>query len=97
MRVRITSRVMRRAEDIQNPPEGDLEDLVQSWIRSLRAGNLSRKTIITYTETATQLLAHGRACAGLVDAAELRRAHVEDFLADLAATRSPATVSDSPG
>jgi len=73
-------RVMSRAEHARTPHDGDLEDLdlVQSWIHSPR--NLSPRRSFTCNEIATQLVTHARVHAGVVDACELRRKHVEEFL-----------------
>lgn len=65
---------------------------MRSWIRSLRARNLAPKTIRGYTESASQLIEHLRG-AGVTTAPEIQRAHVEDYLAGVAARWRLATVS----
>jgi integrase/recombinase XerC len=62
------------------------------WIRSLRARNLAPKTVRGYTESASQMIEHLRA-AGVTIASEIERAHIEDYLAGVAARWRPATVS----
>jgi len=54
---------------------------------------MSEKTVQAYSDSATQLVAHVRAHSDARDADELRRGHVEEFLADVASKRRPATVS----
>lgn len=69
------------------PEPLDLDTLARSWQRSLRARNLSPKTISGYMESVGQL-------AAFADGRDpLARSTIEEFLADLAARRSPATVS----
>jgi integrase/recombinase XerC len=70
----------------------EIEALVNSWRRDLRARNLARKTIKTYGESADQLVAH-LASAGVTDAQAVTRAHDSDFITELLATRSPSTAS----
>lgn len=65
-----------------------VEDLVASWIRSMRARNLSAKTITGYTESVRQLAAH----AEKAGRDPLAREAIERYLADVADTRSPRTV-----
>lgn len=67
----------------------DLEALMTSWIRSMRARNLARKTIDSYTESVRQLLDF----AEVRDAEPLDRRTIEDYLADVADRLTPATVS----
>jgi site-specific recombinase XerD len=70
----------------------EIEALVNSWRRDLRARNLARKTIKTYGESADQLVAH-LAAEGVTTAAEISREHVSDFITELLATRSASTAS----
>jgi integrase len=70
----------------------EIEALINSWRRDLRARNLARKTIKTYGESANQLVAH-LAEAGVTEAQAVTREHVSDFITDLLATRSPSTAS----
>jgi len=70
----------------------DLDTLLRSWTRSLRARNLSAATIATYREAARQLIAHVDHDGGAA-AADVRQADVEEFVAHLAETRSASTAS----
>jgi site-specific recombinase XerD len=70
----------------------EIEALVNSWRRDLRARNLARKTIKTYGESADQLIAH-LAGNGVTTAADVSREHVSDFITQLLATRSASTAS----
>jgi integrase/recombinase XerC len=78
----------------ESPLVASLNALRGSWLRSMRARNLSPKTISSYDESAGQLitfLAADPDAPATIDG--LARRHVESFTASLAATRSPATVS----
>jgi site-specific recombinase XerD len=69
----------------------DLGALVASWRRSLAARRLSPRTIATYA-TSVEQLADFLAAAGMPTAvAAIRREHVEAFVSDLLARRSPGT------
>jgi site-specific recombinase XerD len=70
----------------------ELDALLASWRRSLRARNLAPKTIKTYLEAAGQLVDYVTA-AGIDDVAGVERRHVEDFIAGQIETRSAATAS----
>jgi integrase len=76
-----------------NTEPGDLTLLLRSWDRSLRALNRSPKTREQYLESTGQLIAFLADRGMPTDAANVRREHVEAFLADVAERRSPATVS----
>lgn len=65
--------------------------LIRSWERSLRARNLSPRTIETYTESAAQLVAFLDGRGSDVPAAD--RDDIADFIAHLLATRSASTAS----
>lgn len=75
------------------PSVGHLRALVPSWIRHLRAGNRSPRTVQSYEEAALQF------CAFLEDqglptaAGELRREHVEAWQAHLLERWKPATAA----
>jgi site-specific recombinase XerD len=73
---------------------GDLEDLIPSFLRSLRAANKSPKTIKAYREAAVQLLAflteHGMPTA----VASIRREHVEAYIESVLERWKPATASN---
>jgi integrase/recombinase XerC len=73
--------------------EGDYGAFVGSWLRSLRARNLSPATITVYEAAAGQLGGH-LAAADIVDVAAIRRQHIESYIGDLLATRSPATANN---
>ena len=66
---------------------------MDSWLRSLRARNLSPATITVYAAAAGQLGDH-LAAAGIGDVADIRRAHLESFLERLLTSRSPATANN---
>jgi hypothetical protein len=66
-----------------------LDSLLRQWFRSLRARNRSGRTIETYTDTAEHLAAFAREH----DHADLDRALIEDYLADLADRWKPGTVA----
>ncbi len=71
---------------------GDLERLGRSFERHLRAENKSPKTVTTYGESVTQLQTY-LAGEGVTSVAEVRREHIEAFMADLLGRRSAATAS----
>ncbi len=73
------------------PSVGDLDPLIRSFVRHLRAGNLAESTISAYTYAATGLRDHltGRGMPTRADA--IAREHIESYLEDLLATRAPAT------
>jgi site-specific recombinase XerD len=70
----------------------EIEALIASWRRSLRARNLAPRTVETYTDSANQL-ADWLAERGVTAFASVTRGHVADFIAHLLAVRSPATAS----
>lgn len=72
---------------------GDYGAFVESWLRSLRARNLSPATITVYLAAADQLGDH-LATARVADVTDIRKAHVESFIEHLLATRSPATANN---
>ena len=71
----------------------DYGPFVESWLRSLRARNLSPATITVYAAAAKQLGDH-LGSHGVENVAGVERAHVEGFIEQLLATRSPATASN---
>lgn len=74
-------------------PPGDIADLAASWLRDLRARNLSPRTIQSYGE-AVRLLAAYLAAQGMpTDAANVTREHVQSFISDQLARWSPATAA----
>ena len=70
----------------------EIPDLVESWRRSLRARNLSPRTIKTYDESAQQLCVWLEQ-RGVTGVADITRDHVADFITYLLETRSAATAS----
>jgi site-specific recombinase XerD len=66
-----------------------VEDLLTSWERSLRARNLTDRTIETYLDSASQLADHARE-HGLDP---LSRTAIEHYLAHVAAHRKPSTAA----
>jgi integrase/recombinase XerC len=80
----------RRAE---RPVSTDLEALLASWMRSLRARNVSVATQTTYRAAAAQLTRF-LASGGITTAAEVDRAAVEDWIGSLLETRSAATANN---
>jgi site-specific recombinase XerD len=71
-----------------------LESLVPAWIRSLKAENKSPKTIETYSEAARLFLAFLAREHMPTEASEIRREHVEAFIAELLEKFKPATASN---
>jgi site-specific recombinase XerD len=70
----------------------EIEALVASWRRDLRARNLAPKTVKTYGESADQLAAH-LADAGVTSKDDITRDHVAAFITWLLVNRSAATAS----
>src|ERR1700688_3863598 len=71
---------------------GDPERLGRSFERHLRAEDKSPKTVTTYGESVTQLQTY-LAGEGITSITEVRREHLEGFMADLPGRRSAATAS----
>lgn len=69
------------------------DGLLRDWRRSLTARNLSESTLRIYTTAVRQLVDHLAATGGPGGPAGLTRAHLEDFIASMTATRSAATAS----
>jgi len=73
---------------------GDIGTLTQSWMRAIRAENLSPKTIEVYRSACEQferfLVERGMPS----DVGAITREHVEAFIEHLLATRAPATASN---
>ena len=66
-----------------------VDALARSWVRSMRARNLTETTITHYTSSVDQLLDHARTRGR----DPLTRAAIEEYLGTLARERKPATVS----
>jgi integrase/recombinase XerC len=71
----------------------DYEALRDSWVRSLTARQLSPNTIKVYRRSVDLLIEYLVAQHPDVAPADLKRQHVEGFMSDHAAGRSPGTVS----
>lgn len=67
----------------------DPDALLVSWVRWMRARDLADVTVDHYTSSVEQLVEHARAHGH----DPMERRAVEEYLADLAARRKPATVS----
>lgn len=72
---------------------GDLPDLIKSWRRHLKARNLAGKTITTYLDSANQMVAFMAGTGRSLDAAEITRADLEAFVADILSRRAASTAS----
>jgi site-specific recombinase XerD len=72
---------------------GELDRLARSFERHLSAENKSPKTIETYAEAIHQLRRH-LADEGVKTADTVSGEHIEDFIAKLVATKSPATANN---
>lgn len=72
---------------------GDIGANIASFVRHLRAENLSLRTIQTYQESTLQLAQFLAAHGMPQDVAHIRREHVEAFIADLLTRWKPATAS----
>ena len=77
----------------QRPISTDLEALLASWLRSLRARNVCPATLTTYSAGARQLAAF-LAERGVATAREVDRAALEDWIGQLLQTRSAATANN---
>jgi site-specific recombinase XerD len=73
---------------------GDLEDLIPSFLRSLRAANKSPKTIKAYREAAEQLLAFLAEHGMPTTVTSIRREHVEAYIESVLERWKPATASN---
>jgi len=75
-------------------PAGVWESWLRSWARSLRARNLSPKTIQLYLAAGRELVAYLERTDGPAEPATLRREHVEGLIVDLQGRgRAPSGVS----
>ena len=72
----------------------DLAVNVASWLRHLRAENLSPATIVTYTQSVARLAEFLEANGMPLDVAAIRREHVESFMEDLLERFRPATAAN---
>jgi len=72
---------------------GDLEALLGSWRRHLRARALSASTVRTYTDAVKRMADHLAEHGMPTEAAKVRREHVEAFIEDQLARWKAATVA----
>ena len=77
----------------EHPVSTDLEALLASWMRSLRARNVSVATQTTYRAAASQLTRF-LADRDIATDAEVDRAALEDWIGSLLETRSTATANN---
>jgi len=82
---------MRRR--VERPVSTDLEALLASWMRSLRARNVSVATQTTYRAAAAQLTRF-LADRDITTATEVDRVALEDWIGSLLETRSAATANN---
>jgi site-specific recombinase XerD len=71
----------------------DLESLLASWLRHLRARNLSENTLVTYGAGARNLLAY-LAGLGITDQAAVDKAVLEDWVGQLLSEGKASTASN---
>jgi integrase/recombinase XerC len=77
-----------------SPPDSAWESWLRSWQRSLKARNLSPKTITLYAAAGRELVAYLQRTGGPAEPADLKREHVEGLLVALQeAGRTPSGVS----
>jgi site-specific recombinase XerD len=73
---------------------GDVEQMVTSFTRHLRAENKAAQTITAYTYAPLQLAAFLRDRGMPADVASIHREHVEAYLEDLLTRRGAATANN---
>ncbi|MCU1453847.1 MAG: integrase family protein [Acidimicrobiales bacterium] len=72
----------------------DVESLLPSWQRHLRAANLSPRTIQSYVEAGTQLAAFLNAAGMPTSPTGIAREHIESFLEQLLTKHSASTAAN---
>lgn len=77
-----------------DPEPGDYVSYVRSWARSLRARNLSPKTVKTYREAAVGLSAYLARTDGPRDLGAIRREHVQGFIVWLLDNATDSTANN---
>ena len=77
-----------------DPEPGDYGSFVRSWVRSLRARNLSPKTVKTYREAAEGLGTYLARTDGPRDLGWILREHVEGFIVHLLDTSTDSTANN---
>jgi site-specific recombinase XerD len=75
------------------PIVGDLRPLVASWLRHLRAANLTPKTIHTYGQSAESLARFLEAKGMPTEVAKITREHLEAYIQDQLDRWKPTTAS----
>jgi site-specific recombinase XerD len=86
--------VVARGQSAPIPPApGSLEGLIPSWERGLRAANKSPKTIRTYGDDARLLLEYLTANGLPTTVDDLKKEHVEHFIADQLDRHKPTTAA----
>lgn len=70
-----------------------LPELVPSWVRSLRARNLSERTIEAYTLAAGQLVAHLETHGQSLQADKISADDVREYISEVLETRASATAN----
>jgi len=78
----------------QTSIHADIIPNLQSFVRHLRAENSSPKTQETYTESVRQLVKYLERQGMPLAVADVRRQHIESFIAYLLETRKPATANN---
>src|SRR6266480_3577554 len=69
-------------EPEDGPMEGDLSSFTRSWRRSLKARNLSDKTVSTYLASAEDFGAYLAQTGGPSNLAEIAREHIESYIGE---------------
>ena len=77
-----------------DPESGDYSSFVRSWVRFLRARNLSPKTVKTYREAAEGLGGYLARTKGPADLAAIQREHVEGFIVHLLDNATDSTANN---
>ena len=75
------------------PVVSDLQTLLPSWARSLRAENKSPKTVTAYLSGGEQLRSFLASRGMPTDVARIRREHVEAFIENVLSRHRPATAA----
>lgn len=74
--------------------EPSFDSLLDSWVRDLRAANLSPRTIQSYTEAAGQFLDHLNRVAPEAPVTAIEGAHVESYISDVLRRHSAPTAGN---
>ena len=85
------SEVPTTAHDTSAPDTDELDTLVASWRRHLRAQRMSPATLLTYTTAVRQLTGFLRANGMPTAVTAIRREHVESWITELLERWKPAT------